>query len=212
MGTTTNNGWPTPVATDLVKDGWEAIKDLGDAIDTTLGVYAPSTSGLTLINTTSFSGVTSVSLAADTFTSTYNDYKLIFQMTTYGTDGNITARMRAAGVDSSASSYSNGVFQLITSGTSSVFSASKAGTQWALVSGDSASSISAINGTYDIIAPKLSSFTAIKGFTSGVTTDAAEFVHHYNSHLFQNTTSFDSLSLIFPGTSSGRYSVYGYNK
>jgi hypothetical protein len=36
MGTTTNNGWPTPVATDLVKDGWEAIKDLGDAIDTTL--------------------------------------------------------------------------------------------------------------------------------------------------------------------------------
>jgi hypothetical protein len=57
MGTTTNNGWPTPVATDLVKDGWEAIKDLGDAIDTTLGVYAPSTSGLTLINTTSFSAV-----------------------------------------------------------------------------------------------------------------------------------------------------------
>jgi hypothetical protein len=48
MGTTANNNWPTPVASDLVKDGWEAIKDLGDAIDTTLGVYAPSTSGLTL--------------------------------------------------------------------------------------------------------------------------------------------------------------------
>jgi hypothetical protein len=38
---TTNNNWPTPVATDLVKDGWEAIKDLGDAIDTSLGVYYP---------------------------------------------------------------------------------------------------------------------------------------------------------------------------
>jgi hypothetical protein len=37
---TVNNNWPTPVQTDLVKDGWEAIKDLGDAIDTTLGVYA----------------------------------------------------------------------------------------------------------------------------------------------------------------------------
>jgi hypothetical protein len=62
MGTTTNN-WPTPVQTDLVKDGWEAIKDLGDAIDTTLGVYTPSTSGLTLINTTTFSAVASQSIS-----------------------------------------------------------------------------------------------------------------------------------------------------
>jgi hypothetical protein len=37
MGNTANNNWPTPVATDLVKDGWEAIKDLGDAIDTGIG-------------------------------------------------------------------------------------------------------------------------------------------------------------------------------
>lgn len=36
MATTTNYGWPTPVSTDYVTDGWDAIKDLGDAIDTTL--------------------------------------------------------------------------------------------------------------------------------------------------------------------------------
>jgi hypothetical protein len=28
MGTTANNNWPTPVASDLVKDGWEAIQTL----------------------------------------------------------------------------------------------------------------------------------------------------------------------------------------
>ena len=40
MPTTTNNGWPTPADTDLVKNGADAIRDLGDAIDTTLGVYS----------------------------------------------------------------------------------------------------------------------------------------------------------------------------
>lgn len=38
MGTTTNYGWPTPVSSDYVTDGWDAIKDLGDAIDTTLAL------------------------------------------------------------------------------------------------------------------------------------------------------------------------------
>lgn len=38
MGTTTNYGWPTPVSTDYVTDGWDAIKDLGDAIDTSLAL------------------------------------------------------------------------------------------------------------------------------------------------------------------------------
>jgi hypothetical protein len=41
MPTTTNNGWPTPADTDLVKNGADAIRDLGNAIDTTLGVYTP---------------------------------------------------------------------------------------------------------------------------------------------------------------------------
>jgi hypothetical protein len=56
MGTTTNNGWPYACCNDLLKTAGKLLKTLADAIDTTLGVYAPSTSGLTLINTTSFSG------------------------------------------------------------------------------------------------------------------------------------------------------------
>ena len=52
MPTTTNNGWPTPADTDLVKNGADAIRDLGNAIDTTLGVYSPATPGLVLISTT----------------------------------------------------------------------------------------------------------------------------------------------------------------
>jgi hypothetical protein len=36
MATTPNYSWPTPDDTDLVKDGAGAIRDLGDAIDTTV--------------------------------------------------------------------------------------------------------------------------------------------------------------------------------
>jgi hypothetical protein len=73
MGNTANNNWPYPESTDLVKDGATAIENLADAIDTTLGVFVPSNPGLTLINTTSFSGVSSISLPASTFTSTYRN-------------------------------------------------------------------------------------------------------------------------------------------
>jgi hypothetical protein len=36
MPNTTKFNWPTPADTDLVKDGAEAIRDLGNAIDTTI--------------------------------------------------------------------------------------------------------------------------------------------------------------------------------
>jgi hypothetical protein len=168
--------------------------------------------GMTLITTTTFSSVSSVSLPDNTFTSTYDDYKIIFQLTSYGTDGNITARMRASGSDSSASSYSNGIWEIKTNATNGMYGANKGQTSWTLSQGDNTSSISANIGVFDIISPKAANFTILMGNISGVTTDAAEFTYHYCQNLFQNTTSFDSLSIIFPGLTSGRYSVYGYNK
>jgi hypothetical protein len=92
MGNTANNNWPYPESTDLVKDGATAIENLADAIDTTLGVYAPSTSGLTLINTTSFTAVASQSVD-NVFDSTYSAYKIIFDYTP-STGANITLRFK----------------------------------------------------------------------------------------------------------------------
>ena len=56
MGSTSNYSWPTPEQTDLVKDGWDAIKDLGDAADTTVKAVADGR-GLVHIDTQTFSGV-----------------------------------------------------------------------------------------------------------------------------------------------------------
>lgn len=52
MAATTNNAWPIPVSTDYVKNGYAAIDDLGNAIDTSVGTgllawtsWAPTLSG-----------------------------------------------------------------------------------------------------------------------------------------------------------------------
>ena len=78
MPTTTNNGWTTPADTDLVKNGASAIRTLGNNIDSTLGVYASP--GLVKINTTTFSAVASQSINT-VFSTTYNYYKIIFDLT-----------------------------------------------------------------------------------------------------------------------------------
>ena len=100
MPNTTNNNWPTPADTDLVKNGADAIRDLGDAIDTTLGVYAPSAAGLTLINTTSFSGVAAQNFS-NVFSSTYTNYTILMDVS-QSTSASVLLRFRTASDDSSA--------------------------------------------------------------------------------------------------------------
>jgi hypothetical protein len=77
MAVTPNYSWPVPVATDFVKDGWEAISDLGNAIDTTVAGLG---SGLTRLNTASFSAQTSV-IVDSVFTSTFRNYKVVLNIT-----------------------------------------------------------------------------------------------------------------------------------
>jgi hypothetical protein len=104
MGNTANNNWPYPESTDLVKDGATAIENLADAIDTTLGVYAPSTSGLTLINTTSFTGVSSQSIN-DVFSATYENYVVVMCFENTADTTNFF-RWRVSGTDDSSANYS----------------------------------------------------------------------------------------------------------
>jgi len=75
MPTTTNNGWTTPADTDLVKDGAAAIRTLGNAIDSTLGVY--SSAGMSLVTSATIgSGVSSVTVSS-AFNTNYDAYRII---------------------------------------------------------------------------------------------------------------------------------------
>ena len=107
MGNTANNNWPYPESTDLVKDGATEIENLADAIDTTLGVFVPSNPGLTLINTTSFSGVSSGSIgstSAPLFTSAYKNY-LVNIVGNLSTQANLLLRFRTSSDDTGANYF-----------------------------------------------------------------------------------------------------------
>ena len=212
MPTTTNTGWPTPADTDLVKNGADAIRDLGDAIDTTLGVYSPVTPGLTLINTTSFSAVASVSLPADTFTTTYDDYRVILKLTATSVDNQVVyLKLRASGTDSSASYYWNRYGTYTGNGTpGGTVAANNSAGIW-LQSTYSTAFFPTI-GRIDLFQPKLATKTAMLISTSHNSGGGEAAV--FDGGGFHNAaTAYDSASFsVTSGTISGSVLVYGMAK
>lgn len=213
MATTTNYSWTTPDDTSLVKDGASAIRALGTAIDTSMNTaLGTKKAGMVLLNTTSFSAVASQSLTADTFTSTYDDYKIIVEITAITADCSVNFKLRKAGTDSSAS-YSFGAPGW-SSGATSVNMESSGGTAGLRLfstdfDGNNAARYAA---TLDLISPKLSIQTKY-GFTGFGITNAGLFFGHAGGGIHNVADTYDSLTLVpTAGNITGRIAVYGYNK
>jgi len=108
MATTTNYGWTTPDDTSLVKDGASAIRSLGTAIDTSLNTaLGTKKAGLVLLNTTSFSAVSSQAVN-NVFNSTYTNYFVVIDLIP-ATGAGLSFKLRAATVDTSTG-YNRQVF------------------------------------------------------------------------------------------------------
>jgi hypothetical protein len=205
MGNTPNNNFPFPESTDLVKDGAQAIEDLADAIDTTLGVYAPPATGLTLINTTSFSGVSSVSLPASTFTSTYRNYKILIdnlEVTTSNQD--MFFRMRTTGSDYTVADYHYQFSRL--DGSSNSVSRSTSQTAGLIGSVGTTNKGSIV---IDIFNPNVAVQTTLQSFNP---CNISVIRFDISANMVTGTNQFDALSF-YPGANniSGNYAVYGYN-
>jgi hypothetical protein len=208
MGTTTNNGWPTPVATDLVKDGWEAIKDLGDAIDTTLGVYAPSTPGLTLINTTSFSAVASTSFPTDSLSATYENYRIVFYISDNTIATGLNFRLRTT-VDETGSQYYYNVRRGRASGVGLADSTGNPTTSFAINSVPGAAGRQ-ISGVIDLIAPQLTGITTMS--FSAVGTDGTSQISSNGAGYLNTATQYQSATFfVASGNITGKMALYGYN-
>jgi hypothetical protein len=207
MATTTPNyGWTVPTSTDLVKDGATAIETLGDAIDASMNTaLGTKKAGMVLLNTTSFSAVSSVSLAANTFTSTYDHYRLMIQYT--GTSGELLYwRGRTAGSDNSTGNYDWRSFynDRTTLGVNTGVNNATAG-----VLGDG-QTVRGITDC-DIYNPQATQQTIILA-KSWFGADDNSYGKQSSSQ-FDDTTSFDALTF-YPnlGTITGTYYVYGYQK
>jgi hypothetical protein len=228
MATTTPNyGWAVPTSTDLVKDGATAIETLGDSIDASLVDLRGGTTGqvlkkasatqmdfewgsaggLTLINTTSFSAVSSQNMANNLFTGTYKNYLLMLNWQQNTTAGSIGLRLRASGSDATTN-----YFYAITGFTSSNASDSTgAGSQTAFYFATSAAKADgAPNAAYIYVHDPLTAARTMFNGQSSVWQTGDRITGSNFSGMHSTATAYDSFSLTPTfGTMTGSISVYG---
>jgi hypothetical protein len=204
MAITPNYSWPVPDDTDLVKDGAEAIRDLGNAIDTT--VDGLPSGGLVHIKTESFSAVSAVSVN-DVFSAEYDNY-LITLNDVVGSSATTTVdlRLRVSGSDASGADYNR---QFLSVGNTVVSGARL--TNATSMNAVSRSTTSNINyGKITLFNP----FKAIATNATALDTEGASgtalniFLATFNHFIGASYTGFSLL--VSAGTFSGTVRVFGY--
>jgi hypothetical protein len=205
--TTTNYGFDIPQSTDLVKDGATAIATLGQDIDTAMNTaLGTKKAGMVLLNTTSFSGVTSQSIS-DVFSATYDNYKVMFWWKGASASGTVTFRYRVAGADNSTSNYAR---QFTGSASTTVFAArndSQTSFSLDLLQTNTAYRVS------EIFNPFKTEFTTSlsQQYYRADQNQSSEYL--VRGDIFQATTSFTGFSILSSGANmEGQIQVFGYNK
>jgi hypothetical protein len=204
MATTTNYSWDTPDDTDLVKDGALAIRDLGQDIDTSLyNITTGKNVGMVLLNTTSFSAVSSQNITT-VFNADYENYRIVYRFTKSTSAAGFVRLLVGTTADSGADNYPYETFTAI------------GGTGTAAAANSSAFFVSdndtqAQFGTIDLLQPFLTSetFCISSNFTGGFSTNASmRFLNGKN----RASTSFDGFQVLTNGgTITGKVFTYGYN-
>jgi len=155
------------------------------------------------------SGVSSVSLPDNTFTSTYNTYFFTFDVTA-SIALNIGARLRAAGTDNSSTIYGSTSWE-----NTNPVSSSGSGSQniWSVVGNAYDSDMKRNTSSWTLSEPKSATkFTFGNSImVSNISTSPYPLLSFHGTNV---TTSFDSVTFIpgGGGTISGSISCYGFNK
>jgi hypothetical protein len=170
---------------------------------------APTTSqGLTLINTTSFSGVASQSFN-NVFSATYDNYRVIFSRATCSTAASdVRLRLRVGGVDNStASSYIRRGFY---ADGSTISNSPASETSQNLVMYLSTSANQDSHSIIDFTSPFIATRTGYAFMSFSGNAEAGAGMTGYHTQ----TVSYDGFSL-FTNTGNnfaGTIQVFGYNK
>ena len=208
MATTTNYGWTTPDNTDLVKDGAAAIRTLGSAIDTSMNTaLGTKKAGLVLLNTTSFSGVSSQ--AVNPFSATYDAYKIVLTLTAASGNPTMTFRMRDGATDKTTGIYYfGGVNSTVNTSSVGAYRATGA-TAWTI--GDMVSSGAPRYFTVmDIVNPFTATIT--KATYQGFYANASDNFGYFVSSFIDDSVSYNGFNIIAStGTITGKVVTYGYN-
>jgi hypothetical protein len=101
MPTTTKMGIAYPASTDLVKDGATNMGTIATTVD--------NKTGLVLLNTTTFTGVSTQSINS-VFTSTFDNYYIEIDFTVPTSGGDTGFRLRKSGTDKITNYVTKGTF------------------------------------------------------------------------------------------------------
>ena len=172
------------------------------------GASAAASSALTFLTGATFSAVASVSLPNSTFTSTYLNYKILFNITAAaGGIAETRFRMRASGTDDTAANYyMGGVYTTYAGGTGAV---NTSGGTYVPYGGISAGSggISSQSTQFEmtVFSPQTSSQTMFN--TVG---GKGSWTYQTLTGFYNAATVFDALTFYADaGTITGTYKVYG---
>jgi hypothetical protein len=199
MAVTPNYSWPVPVATDLVKDGYAAIADLGDAIDATVYGLNP---GLVLIKTQTIGTAVSSVTVTGAFSATYDNYKIIVA----GGSGSVTGDLLLSLGGITTAYYAQ--LQYNSYGATTPLAASTANSSSWNYAGTFSTNGIAMN--LDVAAPFLSKFKSFEGSYNILAT--AGGVSGSINGIQASTTSATAFTLTTStGTlTAGTIRVYGY--
>jgi hypothetical protein len=167
-------------------------------------------SGLQYINSTTVgSGVSTVSLPNDTFTSTYANYRILltFPATVTGSAQlTINTRLRAAGSDDSTAAYSWNGFTSAGSLTNNVAANQTSFLTVYVRDGFEERSFAVM----EVLSPKLATETNI--LVNSWSDFGGTFYNLFENGMMNTTTSYDSLSFVVSGgtLTGGKIDVYGY--
>jgi hypothetical protein len=207
MAITPNYSWPLPDDTDLVKDGAEAIRDLGNAIDTTVDGLPGA--GLVHIETRSISAVAAESFN-NVFSATYTNYVIAVNFTN-GLANDVLLRLRVGGVDNSTTGNYRWAFSANTSSANTT-TVSNSGTSESAfrVGASSANSASVLIQLFDPFTSIRTTFNSQNAFIDG----SSNSFTRVGGGVMTVTTSFDGFTILNTGgvNMDGSVSVFGYRK
>jgi hypothetical protein len=164
--------------------------------------------GMWLVHSSSFAGVTSNSLPDDTFTSSYRNYRISYNIAV-NADSDFTVRLRKNGADDINSTYNTQLSGVASTGAASD-SAVNSSSSWAFAEQDSSLDLYAV--TFDLYQPQLNTRTSASGNVVFVNKAASASIGRAGGWYHFTADTFDSLSFISNQANSmtGVVRVYGY--
>jgi hypothetical protein len=187
-------------SSDLSTSFSSKVSTTGQTGTVNLSTATLTGAGMDLITSQTFSSASSVNVN-NCFTSTHENYRIIFSGFSQSTLTSISLRLRASGTDNSASNFKwGGIYRLFTS--SGGDDTTNGASSWTV---GLPNTTTVVASTLDVCSPALPVYTSMIGQRSNY--DAAAF----NNGFWAANDVFDGFTVfVSSGTFSGRLRVYGY--